>query len=397
MLICDCDEFTRQYYKTKYGTEFEAIKVDRPCLPGPEREVPPYNGFGSYEDSLGNCDSLVPKPPKRDFMKFMEKDRNGLEGNTLRFAAVLVSKNKVDKDRRFIIASYLSDETISIFEPLRHNSGITPGKFIERARQEKPGQPKYSSQTPDFYTSKDLVVGAKIVVQDFPFILVDADEYTYNYMEKHSNEWPTSNIDFVLYKLKGLLGNKTHGEAASVFQAVDKNGAGNVTFENFRDIIGQSCGSMMSEAEVITLARYYGARASFGIPTEVLRAAIQESLRKANFENFDELCKALKLRDQERRGLLHAADIRKTCLAMHINIPVDLLSHYISRLADATGHASYEEFLANVNWRDHPMPISTNIPAVLRFDAEWRGASEDDVVKKVNYSSLLADIFGNAA
>ena len=57
------------------SAEFKEIKVDRPRFPVPEREIPPYNGFGSYEDSLGNCDSLMPKPPKKDFLKFMEKDR----------------------------------------------------------------------------------------------------------------------------------------------------------------------------------------------------------------------------------------------------------------------------------------------------------------------------------
>ena len=39
------------------------------------REVPPYNGFGSEEDSLCSCMGLLPKPPKRDFIKFMEKVR----------------------------------------------------------------------------------------------------------------------------------------------------------------------------------------------------------------------------------------------------------------------------------------------------------------------------------
>jgi len=39
------------------------------------KEVPPYNGFGSEEDSLCSCAGLLPKPPRRDFVKFMEKDR----------------------------------------------------------------------------------------------------------------------------------------------------------------------------------------------------------------------------------------------------------------------------------------------------------------------------------
>jgi len=54
---------------------FDSIKYKAPPGVFPPREIPPYNGFGSEEDSLCNCLSLIPKPPKRDFIKFMEKDR----------------------------------------------------------------------------------------------------------------------------------------------------------------------------------------------------------------------------------------------------------------------------------------------------------------------------------
>jgi hypothetical protein len=29
-------------------------------------KIPPHNGIGSEEDSLGNCFNLIPKPPKVD-------------------------------------------------------------------------------------------------------------------------------------------------------------------------------------------------------------------------------------------------------------------------------------------------------------------------------------------
>ena len=43
----------------------------------PDREYPPFEGFqiGSEEDTLANCLNLIPKPPRKDFIKFMEKDR----------------------------------------------------------------------------------------------------------------------------------------------------------------------------------------------------------------------------------------------------------------------------------------------------------------------------------
>ena len=55
--------------------EFENIKYKADLEPLPPREIPPYNGFGSEEDSLATCLSLRPKPTRRDFKKFMEKDR----------------------------------------------------------------------------------------------------------------------------------------------------------------------------------------------------------------------------------------------------------------------------------------------------------------------------------
>ena len=88
------------------------------------REMPPFNGFGSEEDSLCSCKGLLPKPPKKDFIKFMEKDRRGLDSNVLRFLARMDTKKPIDMDRRFIISYYLSDDTVLVFEPPVRNSGL---------------------------------------------------------------------------------------------------------------------------------------------------------------------------------------------------------------------------------------------------------------------------------
>ena len=51
------------------------------------QEIPPYNNFGSLEDSLQSCLSLIPQPPKKDFIKMLENDHK-----VLRFEAVMVSQ-----------------------------------------------------------------------------------------------------------------------------------------------------------------------------------------------------------------------------------------------------------------------------------------------------------------
>lgn len=47
--------------------------------------IPPYNGFGIPEDSLQNCLSLFPKPPRKDIIKMLE---NNLK--VLRYQVALV-------------------------------------------------------------------------------------------------------------------------------------------------------------------------------------------------------------------------------------------------------------------------------------------------------------------
>lgn len=87
------------------------------------RPAPPYNGFGGEEDSLNSSQGLLPRPPKRDFVKFMGKDRLGLDGNVLRFLARLDSVKPGDAERRFVISYFLADDTVVVFEPTVRNSG----------------------------------------------------------------------------------------------------------------------------------------------------------------------------------------------------------------------------------------------------------------------------------
>lgn len=54
----------------------------------------------------------------------MEKDRDGLNSNVLRFVAKLDTTRPIDMDRRFIVFYHLSDDTITLFEPPQRNSGL---------------------------------------------------------------------------------------------------------------------------------------------------------------------------------------------------------------------------------------------------------------------------------
>jgi hypothetical protein len=137
--------------------------------------VPPYNGFGNEQDSLGYVYKLVPLPPKKDFFKFVDNDKV-----VLRYSAKLNTTIQEDLERRFIISYYLADNTVSVYEPPVRNSGIEQGKFLERK--------KYKNVTGlrDFIEPGDLIVGGQVIINSYPFQILSVDKYT--------EEWINANL-----------------------------------------------------------------------------------------------------------------------------------------------------------------------------------------------------------
>lgn len=85
ILLTDADAFTRQFYQEKGCPLGTPIELEEPVYPEVKSEIPPYNGFGSEEDSLQTCkNSLIPTAPMKDGMKM-----NLFQGMILRFAATL--------------------------------------------------------------------------------------------------------------------------------------------------------------------------------------------------------------------------------------------------------------------------------------------------------------------
>lgn len=91
--------------------------------------MPPYNGYGTLEDSLGSVYALQPKPPKKDVIKMFTEDQN-----VLRFEARLISKTRDYNNRKFIVNFFCGDDTIQVFQDTDKNSGVWGGKFLERKK-----------------------------------------------------------------------------------------------------------------------------------------------------------------------------------------------------------------------------------------------------------------------
>lgn len=78
--LVDCDGQTKEFYRQKFGIEeFTPIAIPSHSQKNlslmTEKTMPPFNGWGSYEDSEGNCMGIEPKAPKIDFRKFLCYDK----------------------------------------------------------------------------------------------------------------------------------------------------------------------------------------------------------------------------------------------------------------------------------------------------------------------------------
>ncbi|XP_038577317.1 EF-hand domain-containing family member C2 [Micropterus salmoides] len=390
VVIVDCDDFTKDYYRSKYGIEdFTPVQYKAPPAPKPPRPVPPYNGFGSEEDSLSSCQGLLPKPPQKDFHKFMQKDRCGLESNVLNFRAKLVTTDPVDKERVFIISFHLCDDSISVFEHPQRNSGVLGGKFLERGRVKKPGQELFKSELSEYFTAQDLFVGATLCLNNKNFQLLDADEYTLNYMEQHAVEFPKANVGNILSKLRSIPEEK-QSEIRKFLSLSDPNNTGFIPYESLRGLMmGLDCG--LCEHEVLVLGRCFSEREQPEVDVGLMLAVAQDFLKKKHFEELPDMARAFTHHDRHKTGRLSTKETRTICKAFRLPLPENLLGGLLCKFTDGD-EIDYHGFLAGINWMEHPAP-PVMPDDILKFYGNARFDGGGATMKNVNYSSLLGDVF----
>ena len=114
---------------------------------------------------------MIPEKPKKDFFKAVDN-----EGKILRFTAKFNTRVPEDVDRRFIISFFLSDDSISIYEPAQKNSGIVEGKFLERRKY------KNIDKAMEFITPTDLAIGGDVKINGYSFHILSSDDFTQKYL-----------------------------------------------------------------------------------------------------------------------------------------------------------------------------------------------------------------------
>jgi len=192
ILLIDADEFTREFYSSKNMGLLAPINIPERVYPRLDIAIPPYNGFGSEDDSLQTCKpKLIPGRAMKDGAK-----AKLFQGMVLRYKASLFEPSDTNINREFIIEVHLEDDTVQIREPLVNNSGHKGGTFLSRCKLEN-----HHSNTKAFENS-DLYTGAIVTILSHKFLIEDADAYTLKYMESNVKIYPYSDIQKILKKLK---------------------------------------------------------------------------------------------------------------------------------------------------------------------------------------------------
>ena len=245
-LIYDCDAATRSWYAANMGIDQKPIKLSIPEHHIPKAEIPPYNGYGSPEDSLGSVYSLNPKAPKVDMKKMFKQDMH-----VLRFDAKLVSTEPDDETRNFIVSFYCGDDTIQVYEICDKNAGRIGGRFMERKKQTNPESGVY-------YKENDFCIGRIVALGGFHFMLVSADEYTEKYMEDNPDVFPEASVDMIFNKIKEAAKGAASLQdyAITLMKALDKNNDGFVSLTEFSNGL-HACGINTTRHEDHALLRRF--------------------------------------------------------------------------------------------------------------------------------------------
>ncbi|KAM8721070.1 hypothetical protein ACLKA7_007016 [Drosophila subpalustris] len=341
VVITDMDPFTRQYYRDHYGIE-QFTPLPQPtrsdvCAPYDKsgRMLPPYNGWGSYEDSAGNCMSIVIKRPKTDFRKFIKFDRY-----VLRFGAKMLSTIRENCERIFVISYFLSDDTMQVQEVAVRNSGFLGGEFMKRTRVLMPGQEKFSCKQPQYYRPCNFFIGATMSIKDFIFHLVSADEFTLMYMEHHPEQFTYTNIELILEKIRKVLEPRMADfvstcvpDCTDLEKKMEKR-AVFVSFESLKGALIALMGNAISDHEIITICRHFSGEQAppNACQRDKVLAAAHLEIKRSLWNGRDELMEHFHHINPTNKPFMTETQVRSTLRGFRMPFTLELIDNILSVL-----------------------------------------------------------------
>merc|ERR1719295_2007164 len=273
VLLTWCDKYTQAFYKEVHGlsdADLAEIVEEKEERKVEKRAVPPYNGFGTEEDSLGSWKSLVPKPPVKDHAKLTKYD-----GCCLRFLARLAKEHTQSENlqRRFVIEFFLTDDTLKIYERPQRNSGFIGGKFLERTKL------KNAAKGGKWFHAEDFYLGAAVLINGFHFELVETDKQTTDIMNNNIEVFTRDSPEKILKALADKLWDRSFNQTKT-FRFIDEDKDRFISPQEMKSLCAKY-GWNVNPNQLKSIFRYFDADDSGEIDaTEFFKALNKYKLQK---------------------------------------------------------------------------------------------------------------------
>jgi len=246
--IYDADEFTRAYFTEELGMQLEPKwDVQLPERAVPRAVTPPYTGYGSWDDSMSSVIHLIPKPPKKDFVKLFNH-----EGKILRFTARFANPKPEDQSRLFVFNFHLFDDTLSVHEPPQRNLGIVTGRFLEKGIH-------MNQETGDLFKADDMMPGKIVSVFNHRFEMLDMDAYTQKTFDNPNVVHKKFDLAVVMEKLRESM-RQQFPLVRDIFRRFDTDHDGVLTFLEFKAALAKYGFGQLSEDEVMIIMKHFDQR-----------------------------------------------------------------------------------------------------------------------------------------
>ena len=166
----------------------------------------------------------------------------------LQFAASMISDNKADRGRSFVVSYTVDDKSFTVFEKVVPNSGFQGGKFLQKCVCNNP-------ETGKPYEPKDIYLGAKVNLEGWKFILQEASEAALKTMESRPDIFVKCDLSVIITKLRKMLAHQAP-KILVEFQKRDPRKRLRVSLVQVQEVLAQF-GIVMADQEFLTLFRRY--------------------------------------------------------------------------------------------------------------------------------------------
>lgn len=249
LLLLDCDEPTRDMYRVM-GIDQHPIDLVRPEEVEHKHIVPRLgDGFLTIGGEEATLTTVYGQPKTIKNWKKVYRNQNCL----IRCRANMVSDDKINTSRNFTVTFYLEDDTLSVFEDVMRNSGMSGGSFLKRGSY-KNALPE-DCDYPRPFLATDIYLGNVISVNGCEFRIKEMDEMSVDFCESFPEEFPmfdASNIvGGLVYKVASARQN-----LRDQFAAADTKRLGYISDEAFVRVLDDSgLAEFLNDQEVMTVMR----------------------------------------------------------------------------------------------------------------------------------------------